>query len=86
LRKAFSVLVARTGASCALFTAFCAWMTFETARLPYNGEGRHFDARDAVVTHESAPLGWGILLVSALVVTLALWWMARRIKPVSNGE
>lgn len=47
------------------------------ARLPYNSEGRYFDG--VVVTHESAPVAFGVLCVVSFVIAGLVFLLRRHL-------
>lgn len=66
-----------------LTAAVAAWQYAASARLPYNSEGRYFDAAEGVVYHQQTVEFWAVVLVAAAAVGVgSLWWLK---KPPSSG-
>jgi hypothetical protein len=60
-------------------TVVAAWLGFTAARLPYNSEGRYFDAEQGVVYLEQDVEFWAVVAVACRVLAVALrWWSKRR--------
>lgn len=55
--------------------ALVAW---QRARLPYNEEGHYFDG--LVNYHQQGVLGYAIAALAALLLALALAWVAQRVR------
>jgi hypothetical protein len=77
LAAVFSAAVALPAAAVG---AFATMMAFQSARLPYNSEGRYFDG--VVVHHDGAQFVYGALALVAWAITgCAVWAACRLAKP-----
>jgi hypothetical protein len=71
------ILVFTTGLFSALLACaalFCTVIAVNTARLPFNSEGRYFDG--VVVHHDSAILAFGIAALVLWLLTLLFSWLS----------
>lgn len=65
-------------------SGFFAVLAVDRARLSYNSEGRYFDAANSIVYHDTAPLGYGAMAISSLVIAVAMWFGFGRLR--SSGR
>ncbi|HEY0112611.1 MAG TPA: hypothetical protein VGB59_05595 [Allosphingosinicella sp.] len=72
MKKAASLATAVSASTLALLLAS---LSLHRASLPYNEEGRHFDAADSVVYTDGAATTYGVLgaLLGAAAVAAGLW-------------
>jgi hypothetical protein len=53
-------------------------VTVSRARLPYNSEGRYFDASEGVVYHSQAVIIYGLMSALALAISIALFMLVAK--------
>jgi len=56
-----------------------AIIAIDRARLPYNSEGRYFDAETSVVYQDGAQSAYGALALCSLALAVALWFGFSRV-------
>ena len=77
IRKALWVCAACTLA----FFAFAGTQWLHLLGLPFNEEGRFFDANESVVYERDGLLGWGLLAGLALAAAILATFLALRLRP-----
>ncbi len=55
-----------------------AWLGYTAARLPYNSEGRYFDAEQGVVFLQQDVEFWAVVAVACGVLAVVVWWWSKR--------
>lgn len=59
--------------------AMSAWVWNSRRSLPYNEQGRYFDADDAVVLSEQAVGIYGITAIVLIMAGIGCWIIARKV-------
>lgn len=54
------------------------WVAHTRSQLPYNSEGRYFDAESATVYTDNAVLAYGSIAITSLILSGALLALSRR--------
>lgn len=62
----------------AIAAGWFAFVASDRAGLPYNSQGRYFDAEEGVTYTDSAPLVYGVLAALFGLLAVGLWMVARR--------
>ena len=75
LRMAFRVAAALLLTSALAF----AWIWNSRRLLPYNEEGRYFDAASAVVLHEQSVGAYGVLALTLALIGATCWLVSRKV-------
>ena len=71
MKVLLTLLIVLFGALTSLFL----WIYLQREKLPYNAEGKFFNAEEGVVYHEQARTVYGIfvLIGTTLIVSLIIW-------------
>jgi ABC-type antimicrobial peptide transport system permease subunit len=69
-----------------VFFLLCGWLfyAFYFKWLPVFEDGRYFDPESGVVFHDSSFV-WGLFSVAALLISVAAWLLARKMKRRERG-
>jgi hypothetical protein len=75
--RLFSAIIASLATAIfAISALFCTFITVNTARLPFNSEGRYFDG--IVVHHDDAILAYGLAALVMWLLTCLFGWLSRK--------
>lgn len=62
----------------AALTAGFAWLSWTRSQLPYDEQGRYFDAAAGVVNDEGAALVYAMIALALGAITLSAAWFGHR--------